>query len=182
MCTLTATSTGPTTGWRSVSTQRAFLTHLALSGTVVGIVCARLWYLRWRKRRIAQRRRVVTAQHLLHGRIARHHHLEQGIGVDCITALFEYLLADMRFKRWREQRPVHDQFNLRRAVIDRREASRRRLFPEFHRLAFNALNQGHDAPVFQPGLIVKVFAKLFRQTGDRALCRLTGLQPVVMDA
>lgn len=47
MSTLTATSTETTTGWRSVSTRRAFLTHLALSGAVVGIVCAAIflfWY------------------------------------------------------------------------------------------------------------------------------------------
>jgi hypothetical protein len=47
MSTITATSTEPPTGWRYVSTQRAFLTHLALSGTVVGIACAAIflyWY------------------------------------------------------------------------------------------------------------------------------------------
>lgn len=47
MSTITATSTEPKTGWRYVSTRRAFLTHLALSGTVVGIVCAAIflcWY------------------------------------------------------------------------------------------------------------------------------------------
>jgi hypothetical protein len=39
---------------------------------VVGIVCARLWYLRWRKRRIAQRRRVELPNSHYASKLVKH--------------------------------------------------------------------------------------------------------------
>ncbi len=89
------------------------------------------------------------------------HLREQRGGVQVFVAGLDGQVGDRRLDRWRVQRPLHGQLDERGGVGDAHHVvCRRRCFAQGERLGFDAVQDVHDAAVFQPGLVVEKAAQL----------------------
>ena len=80
------------------------------------------------------------------------------------------------------QRPLHRQFERCAEAGDGDKLTSRCRLAHTQRFGFNAVQDIHNAPILQPGLIIQKTTQLLRQLGHRALGMFTGFEPVVMDA
>ena len=80
------------------------------------------------------------------------------------------------------QRPVHDQANVRRQIVELHEGPLWWRRPHQQRPPLDLAEDFHDAAVFQPGLVVEEPPQFRRQPRDGALRHLARRQPIIVDA
>src|SRR5690606_6736033 len=108
--------------------------------------------------------------------------LEQRVGREVHMARRLRMPSNHRLERRAEERPLDRQVDRRRRLVELHEHARRRRVAYGERVLLELADDGHDAAILEPRLIVEVAPKLLGEARDGALRDLAGAQPIVVDA
>ena len=108
--------------------------------------------------------------------------VKQLSGVDVFIARLQHQVGNHRLNAWGDQGALHGQCNVCAGLRHFHHVAGCRRVAQRQRLAFDAVQDVHDAAVFLPGLIIEKTAQLLGQGGDGALGMFARFHPVVVNA